>query len=522
MLSVLVYSMIYLGSALMVYNIYRYIRFARNISQKGGWAAEERLLHTPIVLLVLFLLGYLCVGLFGKPDLIIGGILFGGSVFVFLMIVFMEQVIRRVQENEHLEAKLAAAEESSKSKTSFLSRISHEMRTPMNAIIGLNSMALKDPELSSSTRWHLEKLRLSAQLMMELINNTLEMGRIQSGGDELNKEEFSLLELLEQVRLRYEKECGEKGLEYRPAIRGTLERTYLGDKMKLMQIMVNILDNAVKFTPAPGTICCTVETAASFAHHRTLRIIISDTGIGMDRDFLPKLFEVFSQEDLTTTNQYGGAGLGMAITKNLVEQMNGEIHVESQKGVGTTFTVTVTLEAVQTTSSNAAPVQAAAPMEPDADPAPTAEESGTKTPEESDTGAASSVLEGTKVLVVEDVDINAEIVMDLLDMEDVSTQRAENGQIAVDLFRESGPGEYDAVLMDIRMPVMDGLSAAKAIRALEREDAKTVPIIALTANAFEEDVQRSLQAGMNAHLFKPVDPDQLIETLSDLIRHRAC
>lgn len=516
MLFVLVYSMIYLGSALMVYNIYRYIRFARNISQKGGWAAEERLLHTPIVLLVLFLLGYLCVGLFGKPDLIIGGILFGGSVFVFLMIVFMEQVIRRVQENEHLEARLAAAEESSKSKTSFLSRISHEMRTPMNAIIGLNSMALKDPELSSSTRWHLEKLRLSAQLMMELINNTLEMGHIQSGGDELNKEEFSLLVLLEQVRLRYEKECGEKGLEYRTAIRGTLERAYLGDELKLRQIMVNILDNAVKFTPAPGTVCCTVETAASFAHHRTLRIIISDTGIGMDREFLPKLFEVFSQEDLTTTNQYGGTGLGMAITKNLVEQMNGEIRVESEKGVGTTFTVIVTLEAVQSALSDSAPARSAAPVEAAADPAPAEAECPTEAPEES------SVLEGAKVLVVEDVDINAEIVMDLLDMEEVSTQRAENGQVAVDLFRESGPGEYDAVLMDIRMPVMDGLSAAKAIRALDRGDAKTVPIIALTANAFEEDVQRSLQAGMNAHLFKPVDPDQLIETLSDLIRHRAC
>lgn len=504
MLSAIVHAMVYLGSALMVYNIYRYIRFAGKISQQGGWAKEERLLTVPIVLLILFLLGYLAVGLFGAPDLIIGGILFGGSVFVFLMIIFMEQVILRVQENERLEARLTSAEESSRAKTSFLSRISHEMRTPMNAIIGLNSIALKDPEISDKTRDYLEKMRISTQHMMELINDTLEMGRIESGKDELLHEEFSLKELVKTVNSIFEAQCTEKGLTYDYELKGSLEPAYLGDALKLKQIFVNILSNAVKFTPAPGRIRFSVEHLSSYGGHRTVRFIISDTGIGMDKDFLPKLFQVFTQEDATTTNRYGGTGLGMAITKNLIDQMNGDIQVQSEKGEGSIFTVTVTLDAAAQAAVSASEAPPETQTEPEAEA-----QSQPRTGEEPDY----SVLDGSHVLVAEDIDINAEILFDLLDMEGISAERAENGQQAVELFRESEPGEFDTVLMDIRMPVMDGLAAAKAIRSLDREDAKSVPIIALTANAFQEDVQRSLQAGMNAHLSKPVDPDELFETM---------
>lgn len=528
MFSALIYSMVYLGSALMVYNIYRYIRFARKISQKGGWATEERLLHVPIVLLILFLLGYLAVGLFGRPDLIIGGILFGGSVFVFLMIVFMEQVIRRVQENERLEAELSAAEESSRAKTSFLSRISHEMRTPMNAIIGLNSIALKDPEISEKTRDHLEKMRISTQHMMELINDTLEMGRIESGKDDLRHEVFSLSDLLERVNSIFEAQCMEKGLTYEYQLKGPLEPAYLGDQLKLKQIFVNILGNAVKFTPAPGRVRLSVEPMASFGCNRTLRFIISDTGIGMDQDFLPRLFQVFTQEDSTTTNRYGGTGLGMAITRNLIEMMNGEIQVQSEKGEGSIFTVTVTLESAAQTggsvpvdSSDAVP---AGDVQADASAISTPDSASRKDADPETPVFAEpdfSVLDGTHVLVAEDIDINAEILMDLLDMEGVTAERAENGRQAVDLFRESAPGAYQAVLMDIRMPVMDGLAATRAIRALDREDSKTVPIIALTANAFQEDVQRSMQAGMNAHLSKPVDPDLLFGTMTSLMQLRS-
>jgi CheY-like chemotaxis protein len=239
---------------------------------------------------------------------------------------------------------------------------------------------------------------------------------------------------------------------------------------------------------------------ASYENHRTIRFVIDDTGIGMDEAFLPKLFQTFTQEDTTTTNQYGGSGLGMAITKSMVEMMNGDIQVRSEKGRGSTFTVTVTLDAAHV------PAEAPAPEEQTSAP----------TPEESEENGGFS-LESVEVLLAEDVDLNAEILADLLDMEGVTAQRAKNGQEAVDLFRESENGQYAAIFMDIRMPVMDGLAAAKAIRKLNRPDAKTVPIIALTANAFQEDVQRSMQAGMNAHLSKPVEPEHLYQTLEELI-----
>jgi signal transduction histidine kinase/CheY-like chemotaxis protein len=503
MFTAIVRGMIYLGSALMVYNIYRYSRFERHISERGDWTREKRLLTVPIVLLVLFLLGYLAVGLFGRPDLIIAGILFGGSVFVFLMILFMEQLIGRVQENERLEAKLTAAEESSRAKSSFLSRMSHEMRTPMNAIIGLNSMALKDPGLSLKTRDYLERIRVSAQHLLELINDILEMGRIESGRDELRQEVFSLPELLEQVNIMVQDQCREKGLNYQYSPDPTLEEYCLGDPLKLKQILINILGNAVKFTDAPGTVHFFVASVASYENHRTIRFVIDDTGIGMDEAFLPKLFQTFTQEDTTTTNQYGGSGLGMAITKNMVEMMNGDIQVKSEKGRGSTFTVTVTLDAAH------APAEA---------PAPEKRASAPAQEKSAENGAFS--LESVEVLLAEDVDINAEIMADLLDMEGVTARWAKNGQEAVDLFQESENGHYAAIFMDIRMPVMDGLAAAKAIRKLDRPDAKTVPIIALTANAFQEDVQRSMQAGMNAHLSKPVDPNLLVDTLTALLQDR--
>ena len=213
-----------------------------------------------------------------------------------------------------------------------------------------------------------------------------------------------------------------------------------------------------------------------------------DTGIGMDKEYIPKIFEAFSQEDATTTNKYGGSGLGMAITKNFVEMMNGTITVESEKGVGSTFTVTVRLGYSDRVRES---VSAATANRND--------------------------LEGRKVLIAEDMDANAEILTDLLELEGVSADRAENGQIAVETFGASAPGTYDVILMDVRMPVMDGLSATEAIRALERPDAKTIPIIAMTANVFDEDVQRSLKAGMNAHLFKPIEPDRLYSALAELI-----
>ena len=551
-------------------------------------------------------------------------------VFVALSLAALISIYSIIHEREkRIEREKILAEESSRAKTSFLSNMSHEIRTPMNAIIGLDAIALKNPELQPETREQLEKIGASAQHLLGLINDILDMSRIESGRVTLKEEEFAFREFLDQINVIVNGQCADKGLDYECKIIGKPRDFYVGDMLKLKQIVINILGNAVKFTEAPGSVTLTAEQTAEFENYCTLRFTMQDTGIGMSKEYIPKIFDAFSQEKEGTTNRYGSTGLGMAITKNLVEMMNGEIQVESEKGVGTTFTVTVTLKASERrldkeslhalpkglrvfavdddpvtlehaclvleeiglkTDSSTGAKEALARIQgefahdrpyqivltdlrmPEMDGLELIREirrfdggatgtiiltgytwddireeaeragvdsivskpvyadtmaheilnilqakSGETAPEKAgERQAEETTLEGLHVLVAEDVDLNAEILMDLLEMEGISADRAENGRIAVDLFAESEEGYYNAILMDMRMPEMDGLSAAKAIRAMERPDAKTVPIIALTANAFEDDVQRSLQAGLDAHLSKPVDPEKLYETLSRL------
>ena len=490
MLRILIYGMILLGAALMIRNIIRYARFARNVRKKGDWEKERTILYVPLVLLIGFFFGYVTVGLFGDPDWVIGGILLFGSVFVAIVVEMLQRVTDRIQANGQLEARLLAAEESNQAKISFMSNMSHEIRTPMNAIIGIDSVALRDPELPPHAREQFEKIDASARHLLELINDILDMSRIDSGRMELSPEVFSAAELLDQVCAMIRSQCDEKGLDFIARSDIGAEERFIGDAMKLRQVLINILGNAVKFTPVPGSVSFTAEKTSAYDDRQTLRFTISDTGIGMGKDFLAHIFEPFSQEDGTRTSRYGGSGLGMSITKSIVDMMNGEIRAESEKGVGTTKR-----------AESAAP---AAPV-----------------PEAAESAAA---LAGRRVLIAEDMELNAEILTELLELEDVGADWAENGQLAVERFSGSPPGTYDAILMDIRMPVMDGLAAARAIRALDRPDAKTVPIVALTANAFEEDVQNSLQAGMNAHLAKPVDTEKLYELLRELIspaRNRA-
>ena len=517
---------------------------------------------------------------------------------------------------------LAQAEEANAAKTSFLSSMSHEIRTPMNAIIGLDSIALNDPALSDRTREYLEKIGGSAKHLLGLINDILDMSRIESGRMTIKNEEFSFREMLEQINTMINGQCLDKGLHYDCRIEGRVDDYYIGDDMKLKQVLINILGNAVKFTPTDGTVSFIVEPLVQFEGNAPLRFMIRDTGIGMDKAYIPKIFDAFSQEDANKANKYGSTGLGMAITKNIVEMMNGNISVESEKGVGSTFTVTVTLRATDrrftSDADHTVRPQDMRVLVIDDDPVAceharlVLEEVGVasdtcgsgkeaydlltvarargesynlilvdlKMPEEDGVAVtrkirelyggetaiiiltayswdhvvedaleagvdsfmakplfASNVLDefqraikkkqqappkkaelaGKHLLLAEDMAINAEIMMEVLGMRDMAADHAENGEIAVDLFRKSDVGYYAAVLMDVRMPVLDGLGAASAIRAMDRPDAKTIPIIALTANAFDEDVQRSLQAGMNAHLSKPVEPERLYETLENLL-----
>ena len=546
--------------------------------------------------------------------------------FYILMKEDMTDVIMEQQEkNQLLADALDEAERASYAKTAFLSTMSHEIRTPMNAIIGLDSIALQEPDISDNTRECLEKIGESADHLLRLINDILDMSRIESGRMIIRREEFSFADMIAQINIMIGGQCREKNISYDCRILNKVDHYYIGDNMKLKQIILNILGNAVKFTPEGGTIVFTVEKSAEYEKQVTIRFVMKDTGIGIDKDFVPKIFEAFAQEDVNKANKFGSTGLGMAITKNIVEMMNGHINVDSTKGKGTTFTVDVTLgksdhdndhdlhDDINTNEINVMvidddPVDCAhakSALEnigitpdiclsgkeaiekvevrmarheaydfilvdwkmPDQDGVEVtrqirklvghesvvvvltaynwddieseAREAGvdhfltkplfsdqvmkaykkaidSKIPLQKEKALAR--LKGRRVLLAEDMKINAEIMKRLLKTKEVEVELAENGQIAVDMFRESKDHYYDAILMDIRMPVLDGLGASKAIRALSRPDAKEIPIIAMTANAFDEDVQRSLQAGMNAHLSKPVEQDKLFMTLSELIK----
>ena len=532
---------------------------------------------------------------------------------------------RVVEQQQALSNALAAAEEANKAKTAFLSNMSHEIRTPMNAIIGLDSIALNDPDTPPRTREYLEKIGASAEHLLGLINDILDMSRIESGRLTLKNEEFSFRKLLEAVNTMFSGQCQDKGLEYQCRINSEVDDYYIGDNMKLREVLINVLGNAVKFTPPGGRVELQVERAAKFDGKTTLRFTISDTGIGMSKEFLPHLFDTFSQEDSSTTTKYGNTGLGMAITKSIVEMMNGQIEVESEKGAGTTFVVTVTLcdsdrtdlqdeqeirpgemtvlivdddpvacrhaQLVLEKAGIASELASSGPqavemvklrharMEPYNlilvdwkmpgmngvettrqiraaighetaiiiltayrwdDVLEEALQAGVDSflPKPLFAGAvleefksalkrkdilarkqqAKADLRGKHILLAEDVAVNAEIMLMVLQMRQMEADHAENGKKAVEMFAAHPEGYYDAILMDMRMPEMDGLEATRAIRAMEREDAKTIPIIALTANAFDEDVQRSMQAGLNAHLSKPVQPEVLFETLESLIK----
>ena len=403
------------------------------------------------------------------------------------MTVIDEEMRETMAKNEALANALAQAEEANRAKTAFLSSMSHEIRTPMNAIIGLDNIALHDPNISQNTRDELEKIGSSARHLLSLINDILDMSRIESGRMVLKSEEFSFHEMTEQIKTIINGQCEDKGLIFECSTIGSTDEYFIGDDLRLKQVIINVLGNAVKFTDSPGTVTFTVEQMDYTDEERILRFTMKDTGIGIDEAFLPKLFEPFSQEDATTTNRYGGSGLGMAITKRMVDLMGGNITVETKKGFGSTFTVDVPLKRANHVD------------------------------EAEDQSEDVVSVAGLHVLMAEDVELNAEVLEDLLDMEDITSEWAENGEIAVKMFADSEPGHFDAILMDMRMPVMDGLTATREIRKLDREDAKTIPIIALTANAFEEDVRQCLQAGMNAHLSKPVDIDKLTRLLGKIL-----
>ena len=481
----LIDGMIYLGSLLMIYNIYGFVCYARKLKKREDWRKQNYILYVPIFLLGFFLLGYLGVAIFGNPDLLVAGILFGGSVFVFIIYRLVNDITVRIISSERHEAEMLAAEESTRAKNSFMATISHEMRTPMNIILGLNSLALKNQDLPDKVRDQLEKIGQNGEHMMDLINNTLNLLSITSGRATVKSEPFAVKTTFEQIDAIARTLCEAKRLDYRSECHGNTDRLLLGDEMMLKEVLLSLIDNAVKFTDVPGSVSFSAGVVMAGDDRITVRFSVTDTGIGMSKEFLKQLFKPFTKENESMTERHSGTGIGLSIARKQVELMGGDISATSEQGKGSAFTVTIPF--------TVAPVQQKA--------------------EEEEPETEYPPLNGCRILIVEDIDENAEIVSDLLELEGAQSERAENGQIAVDLFSVSAAGYYDAILMDLRMPVMDGLEATRRIRALDRADARQVPIIALSANAFEEDIRKSLESGMNAHLAKPADSDLLYGTI---------
>ena len=483
----LIYAMIYMGSALMAVNIFRYVRFARHIQAQGSWEREQKLFQLPILLLVLFLMGYLAVGLLGKPDLVIAGILFGGSVFVFVMLLLIRRAVDRIQQNERLEAQLLAAEEANKAKTFFLSNMSHDIRTPLNAIIGYTTLARREEATPGQKDEYLGKIDTAGRQLLDLVNDVLEMSRIESGKLTLEPETADLETVVEEVADLVRTQL--EGRQIRFAVSCDIaHRWVLCDRPLLNRALMNLLCNAGKFTEAGGNVSLSLYECESDAAQATYRFQVRDTGIGMDPEFVEKLFTPFEREKTSTVSRIQGTGLGMSITKAIVDLMGGTIEVETEKGRGTAFTVTVTFPLAQA-----------------------------QAPSEKPRGAVSEGLAGLRVLLVEDNAVNMEIAKLILTQADMQVDTAENGQIALEKVATSRPGQYQAVLMDIQMPVMDGYAATRAIRALPDPALSAIPVIAMTANAFQEDVRTAEEAGMDGHIAKPIDIAVMMQTLTEVL-----
>lgn len=392
---------------------------------------------------------------------------------------------------ERLYRALMDARHANQEKNEFLERMSHEIRTPMNSIIGLSYLTSEHVDNKKQVLENLDKINMSAHFLLSFINDILNLSQIESGNIALIQEDMEFEAFLEELSQEVGKKCESKQIVFSTEKRGAFKQEYRFDKDKLRKALLNILENAVKFTQSEGRVEFIVEKLAETDKEATIRFEVRDNGIGIDDEFLPYAFDPFEQEGNQSTTLTGGTGLGLAISKNIIDFMDGHIDAYSEKGKGSTFVVTVTLEKVAETEESVRKQSKLEHMDYD--------------------------FTGKRVLLVEDNEINIEITKNILTHKNLEVEVAVNGEEGVAYFLDHEPGYYDVILMDIRMPVMDGLTATKKIRSAEHPDSTKIPIIAMTANAFEEDVRKSFEAGMNAHLSKPVDVRQMYFVLDSMI-----
>ena len=405
----------------------------------------------------------------------------------------MEESNKKLKKAKNITTEaLQTAENANKAKTDFLSNMSHDIRTPMNAIIGMTSLIRHDAGNKAKVIEYADKIDISSQHLLGIINNVLDMSKIEAGKTVFKYTDFSILDFITELNTIFHSQIDEKN-QTLTIIKENIRHEWVnGDQVHLMQIFSNLVSNAVKYTQEGGKIQFLVEECETKSSvYAKYRFLVSDNGMGMSADFKDTIFDAFTRAESSMTNKIQGTGLGMAITKNLVEAMGGTIDVESELGQGSCFEVLIDLRIAEDRFVSSA--EQAEKDEP-----------------------AGNVLKEMRFLCAEDNELNAEILMELLKIEGAECTICENGKRVLEAFEQSAPGDYDMILMDVQMPVMNGYEATKAIRRSSHELAKTIPIIAMTANAFSEDIQHSLAAGMNAHVSKPVEMKVLEKTIRSI------
>ncbi len=419
-----------------------------------------------------------------------------------------EEIRNDMDQKVFLENALAQANMANKAKSAFLSNMSHDIRTPMNAIVGFTDLALNNIDNRSKVQEYLQKITSSGRHLLELINDVLDMSRIESGKMQIEEASCSIIDIVQEIGNIVQADADRKQLKLIIDISEVSNGEVYCDKLRLNQVLLNLISNSIKYTNQGGTVhICVKEKTGASAGYADYQFCVEDTGMGMSSEYLTHIFEPFEREKNTTISRIQGTGLGMAITKNIVDMMNGSIVVESEQGVGTKVTVSFTFR-----------------LNGQADKSQQTSKQKYITPDistcekiSSDTANELERFRGIRILLAEDNELNQEIATQILENAGFEVNIADNGQIAVDMISASEPGYYKLVLMDVQMPIKNGYDATKEIRALENEKLAIIPILAMTANAFEEDKENALRSGMNGHIAKPIDVKKLFAALTNIL-----